>query len=140
MRCVTGVHLRDILLHVQTKSPYAGATHVCFRGPTGEVPRGEDGSYGTSINLGHALDPSNDVILAYKQNDRWLTPDHGFPIRLIVPGFTAGRMVKWLSEITVSDRESNNFYHYNDNRVLPPHVDEALSKEEGEQRSALVHD
>lgn len=41
-------------------------------------------------------------------------------------------MVKWLSEITVTSEESNNFYHYHDNRVMPPHVDEALAKAEGE--------
>lgn len=63
---------------------------------------------------------------------RWLTPDHGFPVRMIIPGFIGGRMVKWLSEITVTSEESNNFYHYHDNRVMPPHVDEALAKAEGE--------
>lgn len=40
-------------------------------------------------------------------------------------------MVKWLSEITVSSEESQNFYHFMDNRVLPSHVDEALAKEQG---------
>lgn len=40
-------------------------------------------------------------------------------------------MVKWLTEITVTSEESNNFYHYHDNRVLPPHVDEQIAKEEG---------
>lgn len=50
---------------------------------------------------------------------------------MIIPGFIGGRMVKWLSEITVTNTESTNFYHYHDNRVLPPHVDEHLAKEEG---------
>ena len=35
--------------------------------------------------------------MAYKQNDRWLTPDHGFPVRMIIPGHIGGRMVKWLT-------------------------------------------
>lgn len=95
--------------------------------------QGEDGSYGTSVSMSHAMDPANDVLLAYKQNGRWLTPDHGFPVRMIIPGFIGGRMVKWLSEITVTKEESNNYYHYHDNRVLPPHVDEKLAKEEGEE-------
>lgn len=93
--------------------------------------QGEDGSYGTSVSMAHAMDPANDVMLAYKQNGRWLTPDHGFPVRMIIPGFIGGRMVKWLSEITVTKEESNNYYHYHDNRVLPPHVDDKLAKEEG---------
>jgi len=41
-------------------------------------------------------------------------------------------MVKWLSQITLTEEESSNFYHYMDNRVLPPHVDEELAKKEGE--------
>ena len=49
--------------------------------PTGELPKGDDGSYGTSVTLAKALDPASDVILAYKQNGRLLTPDHGYPLR-----------------------------------------------------------
>lgn len=66
------------------------------------------------------------------QNHRWLTPDHGFPVRMIIPGFIGGRMVKFLEEITVTENESDNFYHFHDNRVMPPHVDEELAKKEGE--------
>ena len=40
-------------------------------------------------------------------------------------------MVKWLEEITVTESESDNFYHYHDNRVLPSHVTEQLAKSEG---------
>lgn len=49
--------------------------------PAGELPKGDDGSYGTSMPLWKALDISQDVILAYKQNGRLLTPDHGYPLR-----------------------------------------------------------
>ncbi|PNW79324.1 hypothetical protein CHLRE_09g410950v5 [Chlamydomonas reinhardtii] len=127
----TGVRLRDLLQHAGIKTPAEGARFVCFRGPKGELPRGEDGSYGTSLTYAKAMDPASDVIIAYKQNHRWLTPDHGFPVRIIIPGFIGGRMVKWLSEITVMDTESQNFYHFMDNRVLPSHVDEELAKKEG---------
>lgn len=73
------------------------------------------------------------ILTAPFQNDRWLTPDHGFPVRMIIPGFIGGRMVKFLEEITVTEKESDNFYHFHDNRVMPPHVDEELAKKEGEQ-------
>eukprot|EP00879_Flechtneria_rotunda_P030996 GHRR01033796.1.p1 GENE.GHRR01033796.1~~GHRR01033796.1.p1 ORF type:complete len:123 (-),score=33.30 GHRR01033796.1:15-383(-) len=92
-------------------------------------------STGTSLLLHYALDNANDVLVAYKQNHRWLTPDHGFPVRIIIPGFIGGRMVKFLEEITVTAVESNNFYHYHDNRVMPPHVDEELAKKEGKLAS-----
>lgn len=66
------------------------------------------------------------------QNGRWLTPDHGFPVRLIIPGYIGGRMIKWLSEISVTESESQNHYHFFDNRVLPSHVDQELANKEGE--------
>lgn len=135
----TGVRLCDILRDVNVFGPDKGANYVCFRGPKGELPKGEDGSYGTSLTLAHAMDPANDVILAYKQNGRWLAPDHGYPVRMIIPGFIGGRMVKFLSEITVTKEESNNFYHYHDNRVLPPHVDDELAKKEGVRRKYLAN-
>jgi len=109
----------------------SAAGFVSFRGPKGELPKGDDGSYGTSLTLHYAMDDANDVLVAYKQNHRWLTPDHGFPVRMIIPGFIGGRMVKFLEEITVTEKESDNFYHYHDNRVMPPHVDEELAKKEG---------
>jgi nitrate reductase (NAD(P)H) len=56
--------------------------------------------------------------------------------RIIIPGYIGGRMVKWLSEISVTKEESTNYYHFFDNRVLPSHVDEKLALEEGEQRSS----
>lgn len=39
---------------------------VPCRGPKGELPKGEDGSYGTSMTMAHAMNEANDVILAYK--------------------------------------------------------------------------
>lgn len=63
---------------------------------------------------------------------RWLHPDHGYPVRLIIPGYIGGRNVKWLSEIRVSADESPNHYHYYENRLLPPHVwDFETAKREG---------
>lgn len=42
------------------------------------------------------MDTTADVLLAYKMNGEELAPDHGYPIRLIVPGYIGGRMVgRW---------------------------------------------
>jgi hypothetical protein len=38
---------------------------VCFVGPKGELPAG-DGTYGTSVPWGKAMDPANDILIAYK--------------------------------------------------------------------------
>jgi len=40
-----------------------------------------------------------DVILAYEMNDTEIPRDHGYPLRLIVPGFVGVRNLKWLKEI-----------------------------------------
>ena len=77
------------------------------------------------------MDRAEDVILAYQQNGKYLEPDHGFPIRLIIPGYIGGRMVKWLNKIVVTSQESGNYYHFHDNRVLPSHVDAETAKAEG---------
>ncbi|KAJ3155236.1 hypothetical protein HDU89_007427 [Geranomyces variabilis] len=82
-----------------------------------ELPKG---IYGTSVPLARALDPCGDVLLAYRMNGQSLTPDHGFPLRLVMPGFVGGRMVKWLNRLTIQDSESTSWYHLHDNRVLPP--------------------
>ena len=92
-----------------------------------------DGTYGTSLKYGTAMDPGCDVLVTYMQNGRLLQPDHGYPVRLIIPGHIGGRMVKWLDEITVTGVESDNFYHYHDNRVLPSQVDQERAKLEGQQ-------
>jgi len=127
----TGVRLADVLAACNIDPSSETSQYVCMRGPKGELPSGDDGSYGTSITIHRAMEPCYDVILAYMQNGELLTPDHGFPLRVIIPGFIGGRMIKWIEEITVTSEESQNYYHFHDNRVLPSHVDEALANSEG---------
>ena len=133
----TGVPLRVLLNRAGITKPGPGARFVCLAGPEGELPKtydGQDGgpgSYGTSIDMETALDPTCDVIVAYEQNGKRLHPDHGFPCRVLIPGYIGGRMIKFLSKVIVTDAESKNFYHFNDNRVLPVGVDAERATEEG---------
>ncbi|XP_042507697.1 nitrate reductase [NADH]-like [Macadamia integrifolia] len=124
-----GVRLRDVLKRCGINSRRMGAMNVCFQGAE-DLPGGGGSKYGTSIKKDIAMDPSRDIILAYMQNGQLLTPDHGFPVRMIIPGFIGGRMVKWLKRIIVTTKESENYYHYKDNRVLPSHVDAELANAE----------
>ena len=48
----------------------------------------------------------NEVILAYEMNDETLTPDHGYPLRLVCPGFIGVRNCKWVTKIEISNEES----------------------------------
>jgi len=51
-----------------------------------------------------------DVLLAYKMNDVDLPPQHGFPLRAIVPGWYAMASIKWLQRVIVTDRPFNGYY------------------------------
>ncbi|KAK8692250.1 hypothetical protein V6N13_075721 [Hibiscus sabdariffa] len=125
-----GVPLCDVLRRCGIFGKKHGALNVCFEGAE-DLPGGGGSKYGTCIKKEFAMDPARDIILAYMQNGERLTPDHGFPVRMIVPGFIGGRMVKWLKRIIVTTQETQNYYHYRDNRVLPSHVDEELANAEG---------
>jgi len=127
----TGVRLCELLACLGVTKPTKEYRYVHFEGPQGELPQGSTGSYGTSLDLGWALDRERDVLLAFKQNGERLTPDHGAPLRTLLPGCIGGRMIKWLCRMKISSEPSENHYHYFDNRVLPPHVDAELATKEG---------
>ncbi|XP_058089670.1 nitrate reductase [NADH] 2-like [Magnolia sinica] len=124
-----GVRLRDVLKRCGIHSRSKGALNVCFEGAE-DLPQGGGTKYGTSLTKEMAMDPARDIILAYMQNGEILAPDHGYPVRMIIPGFIGGRMVKWLKRIIVTTEESQNYYHFRDNRVLPSHVDDELANAE----------
>ena len=50
---------------------------------------------------------------------------------MIIPGWIGGRMVKWMTKITITDKESDNYYHFFDNRILPPQVDKEIADKDG---------
>ncbi|KAG2006713.1 acyl-CoA dehydrogenase [Coprinopsis cinerea AmutBmut pab1-1] len=108
----TGVRLSDVLEFVQ---PQKGAKHVIFEGGD-SLP---NGPYGTSQLLSWARDRRKGMMLAWAMNGLPLEPDHGFPIRLVVPGQIGGRSVKWLRKIELSHQESQHHLHFHDNKVLP---------------------
>jgi len=69
----------------------------------------EDGKHVKSVPLPKALD---DVMVAYGQNGEPVRPDHGFPLRLIVPGFEGIYNVKWLRRIKVVDQPYVTFQEH----------------------------
>lgn len=98
--------------------PNQQARYVYFEGAD-KLP---NGYYGTSIKLDWAMDPNRGVMVAHGMNGETLTPDHGKPLRIVIPGQIGGRSVKWLKRIIVTDAPSENWYHIYDNRVLPTTV------------------
>ena len=121
----TGVRLRDVLLHAGLKLdhdglPDARAQHVILEG--GDVDlTGE--CYEASIPARKALDPLGDVILAHSMNGAPLPRDHGYPVRVVVPGVIGGRSIKWLRKIAVSTEESKGFFQQKDYKSFSPSID-----------------
>jgi len=68
-------------------------------------PRGEI-NFARSIPLNKA----GDVLLAYQMNGVDLPPEHGYPLRAIVPGWYAVASVKWLQRVIVTDKPFNGYY------------------------------
>jgi sulfite oxidase len=96
------------------------ASHVAFTGGDQIEQHREIISFGASIPLAKAQSP--EVILADKMNETPLSPVHGAPLRVIVPGYIGARSVKWLSRITLQDQPSDNFYQARAYRHFAPDV------------------
>ena len=111
----TGVPVGELLARAR---PLRGARYVCFEGAV-KLPYGY---YGTSLKLNWCMDPNKGILVAHKMNGEKLHPDHGKPVRIVVPGQIGGRSVKWLKRIIVTAEPSDNWYHIYDNRVLPTMV------------------
>ncbi len=105
-----GAVLSEILKKAGIKD---GAQHVWFEGVDEIQHGGEIIGFGGSIPLDKALADTGTMpgaLVAYEMNDQPLLPDHGFPMRTVVPGYIGARSVKWLGKIVVSDRPSPNHY------------------------------
>lgn len=114
----SGARLSDVLKKMGVESDEQ--KHIQFEGldtdPT-STP------YGASIPLSKAMDARGDVLLAYEMNDKPLNRDHGYPIRVIVPGVVGARNVKWLGRIIISNDESMSHWQQNDYKGFSPSTD-----------------
>ncbi|MCJ1479131.1 hypothetical protein MMC13_007815 [Lambiella insularis] len=108
----TGALMSDV---IRKARPKRGARYVCMEGGD-NLPNGH---YATSVKLNWAMDPNRGVMLAHKMNGEMLRPDHGKPLRAVLPGQIGARSVKWLKRLIITEGPSDNWYHIYDNRVLP---------------------
>ena len=76
----------------------AEAIELVFTGIDRGVEGGVEQSYQRSLGLEDAL--ADDVLLAYEANGQPLPPQHGYPLRLVVPGWYGMTSVKWLRSIS----------------------------------------
>jgi DMSO/TMAO reductase YedYZ molybdopterin-dependent catalytic subunit len=102
----SGVGLADVLKECVVQPE---AREVVFLGMDVEDDRkfeAGNASYpsphGWSLYLQDALAPDN--LLAFGMNGAPLPPEHGFPLRLVMPGWYGMSQIKWLTRIEVMDR------------------------------------
>jgi sulfane dehydrogenase subunit SoxC len=92
----TGTPLRPLL---EEAGSLDGAVEVVFTGMDRGVQGGVEQQYERSLTIQEAA--RDEILLAYAINGQPLPPQHGFPLRLLVPGWYGMTHVKWLRSITV---------------------------------------
>jgi len=91
-----GVTLRDL---IDPAGPLSDAARVRLHGVD---------NYTDTIPLDKALDPA--TLLAYEMNGVTLPHRHGYPVRVVVPGYFGEKHVKWLTRIELTTADAKGFY------------------------------
>jgi DMSO/TMAO reductase YedYZ molybdopterin-dependent catalytic subunit len=100
----TGVELSRVLAEA---GPGGGAVEVLFTGTDRGVEGGVEQSYQRSLGLDEVT--ASPALLAYDLNGGPLPPQHGFPLRLVVPGWYGMTNVKWLASITLLEEPFDGY-------------------------------
>lgn len=95
----TGTALSNLLDHAVPKQ---SCDTLVFLGADEGVAGGDRHHYGRSLSLQQAIDSK--ALIVWSMNDMPLTPQHGFPLRLIVPGWYGMASVKWLTRIIAQSK------------------------------------
>lgn len=98
-----GVRLADVLKRAGVKP---SSVEVLVNGA--DVPIGTMPDFQRSIPLAKALHPS--TILAYEMNGETLPAEHGFPLRVVVPGWAGDSWIKWVTSLSVLNKEHDGFW------------------------------
>ena len=115
----TGTPLRHLLERAGLERD---AVEVAFLGIDRGFDAGREHEFGRSLTPDAAMD--DDVLLVWAMNGVPLLPQHGFPLRLIVPGWYGMASVKWLNRIDVLAQPFDGYqqrpnYHYRQKRGEP---------------------
>lgn len=104
---------RGVPLSVLLKSagPLAGAARVRLHGVD---------NYTDTFPLAKAMEPT--TLVAYEMNGERLPDRHGFPARVVVPGYFGEKNVKWLTRIELTGPDAEGFYEkqgWGPNFIIP---------------------
>jgi DMSO/TMAO reductase YedYZ molybdopterin-dependent catalytic subunit len=103
----TGASLRAVL---QMAEPLSSALEVLCVGADTGTPAdvGKRIAYERSLPIADAL--RDDVLVAYAMNGNDLPPEHGAPLRLVVPGWYGMASVKWLAGLRLLEQRFEGFF------------------------------
>lgn len=96
--------------------------------------------YGASIPVKYLLDGNFEPLLAYEMNGSPLPRDHGFPLRIILPGIVGVRSVKWLWKVTISDHESDTPYQKEKYKAFSPSILSTTVTKTNYERTLPIYD
>ncbi len=111
----TGVALADVLA---AAGPRVDAAHVGFEGEDRSEEAQPPQRFGGSVPIEKATRP--EVLLAWAMNGAPLTPVHGAPVRVVVPGYIGARSVKWLRRIELREGPWDGYFQHVVYRLVPP--------------------
>ena len=112
------------------------AVEVVFTGLDRGVEGDEEQLYARSVALEELL--GGEAILAYEVNGVALPPQHGFPLRLVVPGWYGMTSVKWLARLTAVDEPFDGYQMRHSYRLREEDDDEGMPLTRMRPRSLLV--
>jgi DMSO/TMAO reductase YedYZ molybdopterin-dependent catalytic subunit len=112
------------------------ATEILFTGLDRGVEGGIEQRFQRSVSLDEAL--RDEVLLAWEMNGAPLPPQHGFPLRLVVPGWYGMTNVKWLTEIEVLDEPFGGYQQAQGYRLRKDEDDEGVPLNRMAPRSLMV--
>ncbi|KAH9514890.1 hypothetical protein Btru_021275 [Bulinus truncatus] len=116
----SGVSLNDLLKHYNVDIDSINSKYIVFEG----MDKQPDGSpYGASIPMELAKALKDVIIIAYEMNGSVIPRDHGYPVRVMIPGVVGARQVKWLNKIYFSSEESTSHWQRNDYKGFNSSVD-----------------
>jgi DMSO/TMAO reductase YedYZ molybdopterin-dependent catalytic subunit len=99
----TGARLSDVLNHAGVKPDGKFLTVDGADKPMAKMP-----DFIRSVPIEKAMHP--DTLLAYQMNGESIPISHGYPLRMIVPGWTGNNNVKWVTHITLTDKVDEGFF------------------------------
>jgi DMSO/TMAO reductase YedYZ molybdopterin-dependent catalytic subunit len=129
----TGTSLAGVLEDAGVKPE---TVEIVFTGADHGIQGGVEHDYERSLTLADAMRP--EILLAYAMNGRPLEPQHGAPLRLIVPGWYGMTSVKWLRRIAAVKKPFDGYQQAKAYRIQTSEEDPGVRVSHMKVRALMV--